>query len=74
MADADLKFKELAEKRVRRAIKELQLVGNLGNRSNYRYEDEDVRKIFAHLERALRDAKRRFEVNSRKRETGEFSL
>ncbi|WP_262269593.1 hypothetical protein [Microvirga yunnanensis] len=74
MRDADLKFKELAEKRVRRAAKELQLIGNLGNRSNYRYEEEDVRKIFAYLERALREAKRRFEVSSRNRETDEFSL
>jgi hypothetical protein len=36
-------------------------VGNLSNRSNYQYKDEDVRKIFATVEAEIRGAKKRFE-------------
>lgn len=58
------KFKELAEARVRKAAKALQLIGNLGNRSNYSYTDADVRKIFGYLDKALKEARRKFEPNS----------
>ena len=56
------KFVTLAEKRVTRAIKDLRLVGNLSNRSNYRYTDDDVRKITRALDRELKSLKRRFHV------------
>ena len=39
------KFVELAEKRVTRAIKDLRLISNLSNRSNYSYSEEDVQKF-----------------------------
>lgn len=40
------KFVELAEKRVNNTLKNIQLIGNLANTSNYDYTEEDVRKIF----------------------------
>src|SRR5262249_56798948 len=43
------KFVGLANKRVIRAIKAIQLIGNLSNRSNYDYTDEDVDKILKAL-------------------------
>jgi hypothetical protein len=55
------KFVELAEKRVNRTIKDLRLVGNLSNRSNYKYEETDVRAIFTTLERELKQARERFQ-------------
>lgn len=61
------RFVELAGKRVTRAIKNLRLVGNLSNRSNYSYTEEDVKKILTALEAEMRDVRRRF--NSKKRET-----
>lgn len=54
------KFLELAEKRVNRAIKDLRLIGNLSNPSNYKYGDEDVRLIFSTLEKELKHARERF--------------
>jgi transposase-like protein len=39
------KFRILANKRVPRALKALDLVGNLSNRSNYSYTDEEASKI-----------------------------
>jgi hypothetical protein len=55
------KFVELAGKRVNKTIKDLRLVGNLSNRSNYKYEEEDVRAIFTTLERELKQARERFQ-------------
>lgn len=55
------KFVELAEKRVTRAIKDIRLIGNLSNKSNYSYTDEDVRKIIKALEAEIRKLKLRFE-------------
>ena len=55
------KFVELAEKRVSRAIKDIRLVGNLSNRSNYSYTDEDVKKIIKTLRSEIDALKSRFE-------------
>lgn len=54
------KFIELAEKRVNKAIKAIRLVGNLSNKSNYKYEMEDAQKIIKALDREVRDLKARF--------------
>lgn len=59
-----LKFVALAEKRVTRAIKDLRLIGNLSNRSNYRYTDEDVKKILNALEVELKNLRLRFTTQS----------
>jgi len=56
-----LKFVELAEKRVTRAIKDIRLIGNLSNKSNYSYTDQDVRKIIRALEAEIKKLKQRFE-------------
>ena len=62
MADrARQKFVELAQKRVTRTIKDIRLVGNLSNRSNYKYTDEDARKIYRALKEALAEMTARFE-------------
>ena len=55
------KFVELANKRVNKALKDIQLIGNLSNRSNYSYLDEDVKQIFRVLETELRECRRKFE-------------
>lgn len=55
------KFVKLAEQRVPKAIKAIQLVGNLSNKSNYSYTEEDVKKILKALREELDDLKSRFE-------------
>lgn len=63
MADRDKrqKFRELAEKRVTKAIKSIRLVGNLSNTNNYAYSAADVDKICRALESELRQMRLRFE-------------
>jgi hypothetical protein len=55
------RFVDLAEKRVNKSIRDLHLIGNLSNRSNYSYTDQDVAKIYRALKKALEDMKRRFD-------------
>ena len=55
------KFVELAEKRVRRAIKDIRLIGNLSNRTNYEYTDNDAKKIIKVLQSEIVELKARFE-------------
>jgi transcription elongation GreA/GreB family factor len=54
------KFVELAEKRVTKAIKDIRLIGNLSNKSNYIYTDDDARKIIRALEAEIKRLKQRF--------------
>lgn len=61
------KFVELAEARVNRAIKDLQLIGNLSNRSAYEFTDSDIKKIFSAIQKAADAARARF---SREGEAG----
>jgi transcription elongation GreA/GreB family factor len=61
-AKSRTKFVELAEKRVSKAIKDIRLIGNLSNRSNYSYTEEDVRKIVKALKDEIDALKARFEA------------
>ena len=45
MKNREKKFIELAEKRMTRLIKQIKLVGNLANKSNYIYTDKQANKI-----------------------------
>ncbi len=60
MANKRDKFVELAEKRVTRAIKQLNLIGNLSNRHNYAYTDRDAKKILSVLEAELKLLRSKF--------------
>ena len=51
------RFVKLAERRTNKAIKAIELIGNLGNRSNYEYEAPDAEKIITALDEAVKDAK-----------------
>ena len=56
------KFKELAEKRVNNAIKNIHLIGNLANKSSYMYSEEQINKIFAVLKKELETAQMKFKA------------
>ena len=68
------KFVRLANQRVSRALKAIQLVGNLSNRSNYDYSDEDVAKILKALQDEINACKKRFELAAKKQGNIQFSL
>jgi hypothetical protein len=76
MREADRgKFVRLATKRVSNALKAIQLVGNLSNKSNYDYTDADVQKIFRALQDELSASKKKFEIaQSRNGKGAAFTL
>jgi len=61
------KFRDLAEKRVNNAIKQIQLIGNLSNKYNYEYTEEEVKKIINALKAEIRNLEIKFELSSNKR-------
>jgi len=65
-------FIKLAQARTRKAAKTIQLIGNLSNKANYQYTDEQVQKIFSYIQTELDKAKRRFELVAANRRA--FSL
>lgn len=60
MKDKREKFVLLAEKRVVRAIRDIRLIGNLANKNNYSYSEQDALKIIAALEGEVKLMKSRF--------------
>jgi hypothetical protein len=59
------KFVSLAENRVKRAMKDMKLIGNLANRSNYNYTEEDSKKIIKALKDSLEEVRVKFESGGR---------
>lgn len=68
------KFVKLASTRVTKALKDIQLIGNLANKSNYDYTDDDVAKIFKALNEEISACKKRFELSKKRSSTAKFTL
>ena len=61
------RFKRLATYRTTSVLDKIRLLGNLSNKSNYDYSDEDVSKIFSAIDTQLRISKALFN-KTKKRE------
>lgn len=61
------KFRRLAEYRTNAILEKLRIIGNLSNKSNYDYTDEEINKIFYAIDSQLRIVKARF-LSKRKKE------
>lgn len=61
------KFRRLASARGDRVIRELGLLSNLSNESNYEYTDQEVQKLFAVIDAELRECKARFTTRTQRR-------
>ena len=60
MNEREQKFINLAEKRMNKLIKQIRLVGNLSNKSNYQYSDVQAKKIIRRLNMEFANLKQRF--------------
>ena len=73
--DPKERFITLAEKRTTIILRNLELIGNLSNKRNYQYDDEQAKKIFQAIEKSLRAAKDQFRWASMSKKTSEsFTL
>ena len=60
------KFRQLSEKRINQILDKIRVLSNLGNKSNYEYDQRDIERMFQVIERALKEAKKRFQSDSKK--------
>ncbi|MDY7433496.1 hypothetical protein UJ203_17585 [Bacillus sp. V26] len=73
MEDKRVRFERLAEKRMSDVIKKLRLVGNLSNKNNYEYSEEQAKQIIDTLDQEIKMLKNRFkEEQSRNCSTFKF--
>lgn len=57
-------FVRLANQRMTKLLKQIELIGNLSNKYRYDFTDKDVKVMFGELDAAVRKAKNRFELSS----------
>jgi hypothetical protein len=67
------KFVKLAENRTRNAIKAIRVIGKLGNKNAYEFDDTDVQKIVRALNKEVEALKGRMTQKSPK-DTVDFEL
>jgi len=72
-ADKRQKFVKLAENRTRNALKAIRVIGKLGNKNAYQYDDGDVQKIVRALNKEVEALKARMS-QSRGKDSVEFEL
>ncbi len=61
----DERFKRLAEQRVNAILDKLRLLGQLSNRSNYGYTEDQIEAAFRAIHAELKDTKAKFRNGSR---------
>lgn len=69
MRDKQEKFKELAEKRVNKALTGLRLIGNLANRNNYDYTEKQADLIISTLETEVKILRQKFKSSAPSKKT-----
>lgn len=68
------RFVELGEARVRKAVQQLRLIGNLSNTSNYDYTADDAQKILGALESEMKLLKAKFQAGIARHSRDNFKL
>ena len=66
------KFKSLSEHRVNQILDKIRILGNLANKSNYQYSQEEVAKMFRVIEKELRETKDKFSPKGNKKNQRKF--
>jgi hypothetical protein len=56
------KFKEIAQRRTRQAVRIITGLGNLSNKGNYEFTPEQLDKIFKALHEALNETQAKFDA------------
>ena len=73
MKEKKLKFTDLANSRVNKAIRLLRLISNLANKSHYYYTQDEADKIVNALNNEVKNIKEKFHSKN-SRDTKEFKL
>lgn len=65
------RFERLATYRTNEVLRKLQILGHCANRSAYDYSEEEINKIFAAVEKQVKETRAKFHFGSKRRK---FSL
>ena len=68
------KFRELAKSRTNKAIKAIQLIGNLANKSHYSCSPKESQQVINALEAELRITKDKFKNSKSGRDRDSFNF
>lgn len=58
------RFLRLSKARLEKTIKQIELIGNLSDKTNYSYHDDEITELFNTLEAELKTAKSRFKIRN----------
>jgi hypothetical protein len=72
--DKRAKFIELGEKRMANAIKALRLIGNLADKNNYHYTQEDSLELAKALKHELNDTLAKFQSSGANSDSSTFKF
>ncbi|KKS38079.1 MAG: hypothetical protein A3G49_05210 [Candidatus Sungbacteria bacterium RIFCSPLOWO2_12_FULL_41_11] len=56
------RFKRVAERRTRAVLRDMRILGNCGNKGNYSYSPDQVRRIFLEIDQAVKEARGKFHL------------
>lgn len=59
------RFKRLATVRTNAILHRLKVLSNCANRQLYEYDERDIEKVFAEIEKKVREAKSKFHFTKR---------
>ena len=61
------RFKRVAETRTNAVLDKLRILGNLSNRQMYSYSEKDINKIFAAINKQVKETKAKFNSEKQKK-------
>ena len=68
------RFEKVAAKRTQKILDMIDILGNCSNKSNYEYNDEDVRKMFSAIENKTKNTKASFGNAINREEKNKFKF
>ena len=74
MENKKQKFERLANTRINKILKQLDLIGNLSNKSVYEYSDNEANQIIAVLDKKVRELKVKFLYTPTDKQFKQFKL
>lgn len=74
MKDKKNKFIDLAKSRTNKAIKAINLIGNLSNKSHYSYSPQQINQVFSAIEKEIKLVKRKFLSTKKNEKTYGFEF
>ena len=61
------RFIRVAERRTNAVLEKIRILANCSNRTMYDYDDEEVKKVFSAIKRAVREAEQLFDDKPKQR-------